>query len=71
MTVINKRLEPLFDEFCRKHCKQRVKKKCVRTGKKATLILCPVGEWWDLNDYLNDLKRAIDKIQESITSGIK
>lgn len=68
MTVINKRLEPLFDAFCKKHCRQRVKKKCLRTGQRAALILCPIGEWWDLNDYLNDLKKAVDKIQSVIPS---
>lgn len=71
MTVINKKLEPLFNAFCKNHCKHRVKKTCSRTLKKATLILCPIGEWWDLNDYLNDLKRAIDKIQSSIKVGKK
>lgn len=67
MTVVNRRLEPIFDEFCKDHCKHRIKKKCIRTGNAAVLLLCPVGVWWDLNDYLNEIKDILSKIQDSIS----
>lgn len=64
MAEINSRLKQLFDVFCKNHCKHRRKRVCKQTLKKADLIECPIGEWWDINDYLNDVKGVIRIIKQ-------
>jgi len=66
MTHINKRLTDLFDPFCAEYCKHRQGKRCQETFKDATLERCPISQWWDLNDFLNDVDKQVTKIMKRI-----
>ena len=69
MTVVNPKLTPLFEAFCKNYCKYRSKDYCMKTMDDATLDKCPAGIWWDINDYLNDVKALVARIQDSVISG--
>jgi len=64
MIDINPRLKPLFDIFCKKHCKHFSGRLCRKNRKKATLTNCPIGEWWDVNDYLNKVNDVVKLIKQ-------
>ena len=63
MVDINPRLGRLWKEFCSGYCKFRTKTKCRLTKREPGLGDCPIGIWWDLNDYLNDIKVLINAIE--------
>ena len=69
MTEVNPKLMPIFNGFCRNYCKYFAGRLCRKNNKLANLDNCPIGEWWDINDYLNEVKKLVDKIQKSFTSG--
>lgn len=60
---MNERLAKIHAVFCRENCKHRQEKNCREVNKRATLSNCPVGEWWDLNDWLNHVEIVLGKIQ--------
>ena len=64
MVFVNPRLKPLFDEFCKKHCKHFSGRLCRQNRKVAKLENCSIGEWWDINDYLNEVNRVVDMIKQ-------
>ncbi len=63
MVELNKRLVKIHVVFCKENCKHRVGRNCKEVNKKAMLSNCPVGEWWDLNDWLNTISIILGKIQ--------
>ena len=44
---------------------------CSTTLKKATLVSCPIGDWWDINDWLNDVEETVKKIHASFSADKK
>lgn len=64
MVLVNARLKPLFDEFCKKHCKHFAGRLCRKNRKVAKLQNCHIGEWWDINDYLNAVENVVTLIKE-------
>ncbi len=64
MTDINPRLRELFEAFCDHHCKHRRKKTCKILLKRANLVKCPIPQWWDINDYLNDVSALLTRIKK-------
>ena len=67
--TINQRLKPLFDEFCHKYCKHFAGRLCRKNKKVASLDNCPIGEWWDINDYLNKVNRIVNMIKQKYDVG--
>lgn len=63
MVSINPRLKTIYKAFCVQHCKHRVKRSCMLTGKRAKLVDCPIGEWWDLNDWINKVDNLVELIR--------
>lgn len=64
MVDINPRLKPLFDVFCKKNCKYFSGRLCRKNKKPATLLNCPIGEWWDINDYLFKVNGIVNMIKD-------
>lgn len=63
MVDINPRLKELFEAFCEHHCKHRRKKTCKILLARAKLTECPIPQWWDINDYLNDVNSLMARIK--------
>ena len=66
MADINPKLVPIFDCFCKNYCQFNNKGMCTEKFEPASLKVCPAGEWWDLNDYLNHVRLILEKIQGQI-----
>lgn len=69
MVEIHKRLKEIHAVFCKERCKYRRGKTCTDVHKKAVLSNCPVGEWWDLNDWLVEVEIVLGKIQREYAKG--
>ena len=66
MVEINDRLRRVFDVVCSKHCRHRKGKSCELMEQQAKLEWCPIGEWWDLNHYLNNVDELTLKIMTKL-----
>lgn len=69
MVEIHKRLKVIHAVFCKERCKYHQGGQCIDVHKEATLSNCPVGEWWDLNDWLIGVEIIVGKIQRQYTKG--
>lgn len=64
MILINQRLRVIYKVFCKEHCKHRQKRSCTLTTRRIKLEDCPIGEWWDLNDWINKAEELVNLIRQ-------